>query len=65
MNGESSFDIHTLPCIKSIASRKLVLCNDLEWWDGGDGGREALEGGNICIHIAYLCCCTAETNTAL
>lgn len=24
-------------------------------------GREALEGGDICIHIADSCCCTAET----
>lgn len=64
MNGESSFDIHTLPCIKSTASRKLVLCNDLEWWDGGDGVRRLYREG-ICIHIAYSCCCTAETNRAL
>ena len=27
------------------------------------GGREAQEGGNICIRIAYSHCCTAETNT--
>ena len=29
------------------------------WWG------EVPEGGDICIHIADLCCCTAETNTAL
>ena len=23
----------------------MVLCDDLEWWDGG-GGREAHEGGD-------------------
>ena len=28
-------------------------------------GREALEGGNIRIHIADSHCCTAETNTTL
>ena len=28
----------------------LVLRDDLEGWDGG-GGREAQEGGDICIHI--------------
>ena len=33
-------------------------------WDGG-GVREAQEGGEICIHIADLFCCTAETNTTL
>ena len=27
-----------------------MLCDDLEGWDGG--GREAQEGGDICIHIA-------------
>ena len=30
-------------------------------WDG----REAQEGGDICIHIADLLCCIAETNTTL
>ena len=29
----------------------------------GWGGREAQEGGNICIHLAESCCCAAETNT--
>ena len=29
------------------------------------GGREIQEGGNLCIHIANLLCCTAKTNTAL
>ena len=37
---------------------------------GGKGcsmgeGRDAQEGGDICIIMADLCCCTAETNTAL
>ena len=40
-----------------------VLCDDLEGWDGG--GRDAEEGGDICIHIADALCCTAETNTTL
>ena len=31
----------------------------------GNGGREAQEGENICILIADLFCCTAETNTTL
>ena len=33
----------------------LVLCDDLEGWDGG-GGREAQEEGDICIHIAVSHC---------
>ena len=47
---------------KKNQQRKLssVLCDDLEGWDGG--GREAQEGGDICIHIADSLCCTAETN---
>ena len=28
---------------------------------GGGGGREAQEGGDICIHIADSLCCIAET----
>ena len=39
-----------------------MLCDDLEGWDGG-GGQFKREGGDICIHIAGPCCCTAETNT--
>ena len=39
-----------------------VLSNDPEGWGGG---REALEGGHICIYTAQSHCCTAETNTTL
>jgi len=31
----------------------------------GVGGREAQEGGDICIHMADSLCCTAETNRTL
>ena len=41
-----------------------MICDDLEWWDGRGGGREAIEGGDICIYMADSCC-TAETNTIL
>ena len=50
-NGESRIDIHTLLCIKEIANKKLlynnrepslVLCDDLEGWDGG--GQRGGEG---------------------
>ena len=40
-----------------------MLCDDLDGWDGGWGGREVQEGGDICIHIADPQ--TAETNTTL
>ena len=45
MNWESSINIYTLPCIKQIASAvkhkkiSLVLCDDLEEWDGEQGRR--------------------------
>ena len=30
---------------------KLVLCDNLEWWDGVGGRREVQEGGDIYIYI--------------
>ena len=42
-----------------------MLCDDLEGWDVGWGGRKAQKGGDACIHIAGSCCCTAETSTTL
>ena len=39
-----------------------MLCNDLEGWVRG-GGREAQDGGDICVHVADSHCCTTETNT--
>ena len=40
-----------------------MLSDDLRvgWWEG----REAQEGGGICIIMADLPCCMAETMTAL
>ena len=33
----------------------LVLCDDLEGWDGGGGtGREVLEGRHICIQLIHF-----------
>ena len=40
-----------------------VLCDDLEGGTGVGGGKEAQEGGDICIHIADSLHCTAETQT--
>ena len=31
----------------------------------GAVAREAAKGGDICMHIADSCCCTADTNTIL
>ena len=42
-----------------------MLCDDLGGWDGGEGGREVQEGGDIDIHIADSLRCTAEANTTL
>ena len=69
---ESSIGTHTTMCEVAasgeagVQHRELssVPCDDLERWDAGVG-EEAWEGGNICVHIADSCCCTAETNTIL
>ena len=60
-------NIKSLIAFKKICPRELssVLCDDLDGWDGGGGGREVQEGGDICIHIADSLHCTAETNTTL
>ena len=55
MNGESSTDIYTLPCIKEIAGEKLLyntespawLSDDLEGWVAGREGR--LKREVICV----------------
>ena len=38
----------------------LVLCDNLEGWDGVGGGREVQEGGDMCIPMADSCWCMAE-----
>ena len=38
------------------------LCDDLVGWDGG-GGREAREGGDVCIYIADPLCHTETSPT--
>ena len=30
----------------------MVLCVNVDGWDGIGGGRKDQEGGNICIHMA-------------
>ena len=44
---------------------KLVLCDNLEGWNGEGGGREVQEGGDTCMPMADSHRCTAETNTIL
>ena len=69
-NWESSTETYTLPCVKEIASEKLlhktelnpVLRDNFEGMD--EDRREVQEGGDICILTADLCC-IAEINTAL
>ena len=34
---------------------QLVLCENLEVWDGMRGGKEVQKGEDICIHMAYSC----------
>ena len=34
---------------------KLVLCDNLEGWDGVGGGRAAQEGGDTCIPMTDSC----------
>ena len=36
-------------------SSNLVLCDDLEGWDGVGGGKEVQEGGHICISMVDAC----------
>ena len=41
-----------------------MICDNLEEWDGGNG-KEATEGGDICMHRADSYYCTGKTNTTL
>ena len=42
-----------------------LLCDNLERCNGVGGGREAQEGGDMCIPMADSCHHMAETNTTL
>ena len=48
-----------------LRTSNLVLCDNLEDWDGMGGEREVQEGRDICIPMADSCWCMAETNTML
>ena len=43
----------------------MVLCDNLEEWDGVEDGGDVQEGGDICILMADSHCCMAETNITL
>ena len=38
-----------------VGNPKLVLCDNLERWDGEGGGREVQEGRDICMPMADSC----------
>ena len=42
----------------------MLLSDDVEGWDGGHG-KEASEGGDICVHMADSLPCTAETHVTV
>ena len=69
MNWEIRIDIYTLPCVKQIASWKLLystgssaLCSVMT---RGVQGREVQEGGVICKYRSASLPCTTEANTTL
>ena len=63
---------HTPPYVDSewefaidAGNPKLVLSDNLKAWDSMGDGREAPEGGDLCILMADSHYCMAETNTTL
>ena len=70
MNRKSRIYIYTQPCVKQIASGKLLsstgssaLCSVMpKGCDGGWSGRDAQEGRGLCIHTVGSLHCTAGTN---
>ena len=43
----------------------LVLCDNLDGWDGVGDGREVQKGGDMWIAVTDSCWCMAETSTIL
>ena len=71
MNLEIRIDVYTLPCIKQIASWKLLystgssaLCSVMTYRTGVQG-TEVQKGGVICKYRADSLPCTTEANTTL
>ena len=59
-DNQSSVETYTLPYAKQVArgnllhdagSSNLVICDNLEGWDGVGVGREVQDGGDICIPV--------------
>ena len=69
MNGESSVETYTLPCVKQRVSGNLLNDSGNSNWGSGTterGGREwEVGGGDISTPMADSCCRRAETNTIL
>ena len=40
---------------RALRELKSGLCDNLEGWDGVEGGRKAQEGGGMCIPVADSC----------
>ena len=61
--GRAAFETCTFPSVKQIAGGNSLLdagsshwCSDnLEGWHGVGGGREAREGGDMCIPMTGSC----------
>ena len=71
-NGESNTNIRTLSGVRWIAGEKLLgstgspLWCSVMTWKAGLGGGEGGEGaGDVCIIMADMHRCVAETNTML
>ena len=71
MNGESNSNKYTLSRVKQIAGEKLLYNTGKPAWHTvmtqrnkmvWGKGKDAQQGGNICIIIADLGYCMAETN---
>ena len=48
-----------------IKKKKILLCDNLEGWDGVGDGKEVQEGGDICIPMTDSHRCMAEINITL
>ena len=73
-NWESSIETYTLPYVKLDSQWKFaVLLRKLKYgalwqssgWDGVGDGREAQQGGDICLSRADSCWYMAETTIIL
>ena len=72
-NWEIGAAVPTWPCVKEITRGKLlrgtgnsarfsVMTRGVRW---GSAEREVKDGGDVCVHVADLLHCAAETNRTL